>query len=225
MIHSMNIHQDGVEIKQHLLPDQLLQDVIAEISQSKDLIEKHGIRNAEKKFKSIFQVAHHKNLQQEARKILGGEPQIVRVIFFDKNPDKNWLVSWHQDKTVALNQKFNCEGWGPWTVKDNTHHVQPPLGVLNKMITFRIHLDPSDEENGCLLVMPGSHKRGILKHSEINEITGKDTALPCRVDYGDTFIMRPHILHSSKKSIEPTHRRVIHIEYSSYKLPIDISWA
>lgn len=44
--------------------------------------------------------------------MLGSQPEIVRVIFFDKTPDKNWLVTWHQDKTILVNSKSDIAGWG-----------------------------------------------------------------------------------------------------------------
>ena len=49
--------------------------------------------------------------------VLRGDSHLVRAIFFDKTPEKNWFVSWHQDKTVALNRRVEMEGWGPWSSK------------------------------------------------------------------------------------------------------------
>ena len=222
---NMDIDRDGIEIKKGLLPEHLIHDVITEVEATSEVINKHGIRNAEKKFKTISKIARCQELIEEARVILNDAPKVVRVIFFDKTPEKNWLVSWHQDKTVALSQKFELDGWGPWTIKENIHHVQPPLEVLNKMATFRIHLDSANEENGCLRIVLGSHKLGILKQDQISEIVNKEKVVPCVVNKGDTLIMRPHILHSSSKAIKPNHRRVIHIEFSSYKLPQNVRWA
>jgi len=51
-----------------------------------------------------------------ASSILGSKPEIVRVIYYDKTPDKNWLVTWHQDKTIALDSKEEIEGWGVWSI-------------------------------------------------------------------------------------------------------------
>jgi len=222
---TLSFQNDGVEIKKGLLSRIQIQNVIDEIENSDNEMPKHGIRNAEKKFPSILEVARSKNILEEARAILAGEPNLVRVIFFDKTPEKNWLVTWHQDKTVALNRTIPLEGWGPWTVKDTTHHVQPPIEVLNKMVTFRLHLDAANDENGCLKVIPGSHKSGILKQKEVDNIVEKDEAISCVVDAGDTVVMRPHLLHSSSKALKPKHRRVIHIEFSSYELPDDVFWA
>ena len=81
------------------------------------------------------------------------------------------------------------------------------------------------KKNGCLKVIPGTHKHGILKQEEIDELVQNASVVPCIVDAADAVIMRPHILHSSSKANEPCHRRVVHLEYSSYVLPDGASWA
>jgi len=222
---TFDVYTHGVEIKENLIPLDLIQAVIAEVEASSLKLPKHGVRNADKKFSSVLNLVTYGKLINEARNILGKEPQIVRVIFFDKTPEKNWLVTWHQDKTVALSDKNEIEGWGPWTLKDKTHHVQPPVSVLNQMITFRVHLDSASSENGCLRVIPCSHENGILKQKEIDELVKNTESVFCEVKAGDAVVMRPHILHSSSKSIVPEHRRVVHVEFSSYELPNEVNWA
>ncbi len=93
------------------------------------------------------------------------------------------------------------------------------------MITFRLHLDDSDKNNGCLKVITKSHNLGILTQKRINEITKKQKPYLCEVQAGDLVMMKPHILHSSSKSVNPKHRRVVHIEYSNYELPENLTWA
>ncbi len=222
---NLNLQEHGIEIKSDLVSDDLLQAVISEVSTSDQAMQKHGIRNAEKKFSSISNVISSSGIVEEARRILGQDPQVVRVIFFDKTPEKNWLVTWHQDKTVALNQKFDLEGWERWTLKDGTHHVQPPIEVLNQMITIRLHLDPADDENGCLKVIPESHKHGIFKQKQIDKIVSEQDPILCVAGVGDAVIMRPHILHASSKAVAPDHRRIVHVEFSVFELPEGIGWA
>ncbi|NOQ64194.1 MAG: hypothetical protein GQ582_06755 [Methyloprofundus sp.] len=187
--------------------------------------QKGGVRNAEKKYQSIKNLVSSEKLLNRARNYLLNDPKVVRVIYFDKTIENNWLVTWHQDRTVAVTERFELEGWGSWSVKDGTHHVQPPLEVLNNMITFRVHLDAANEKNGCLKIMPCSHKLGILSQAEINQYCNNHTSINCIVNKGDTLIMRPHLLHSSSKAVNPTNRRVVHIEFSGFCLPEGILWA
>lgn len=221
----MDIDKRGFEIRKNLVPKNLLQAVLFELENSDNFAGIQGIRNAEKRFTSVSNIISCPSFVEAASNILQDEPQVIRTILFDKTPAKNWLVSWHQDKTVAVSSKFDLSGWGPWTLKDNTHHVQVPLEVLNNSITFRIHLDPADETNGCLRVLPFSHTLGILKQNEISDFVDENNVVSCEAEVGDTLIMRPHLLHSSSKGSRPGHRRVIHVELSSYELPPGICWA
>ena len=86
----------------------------------------------------------------------------VRSILFDKTPRQNWPVSWHQDLTIAVQKEATCEGYGPWTTKEGVPHVQPPVELLEKMVTARIHLDDTDASNSALMVIPGSHRLGKI---------------------------------------------------------------
>lgn len=221
----MNILEHGIEIKKQTISGSVIDDIKSEVSASDDGYPRYGIRNAEKKFGSINQLASSDTFISLASSILGSSPQVVRVIFFDKTPDNNWLVSWHQDKTITVDQATHLDDWGPWSIKDGIHHVQPPLEVLEQMVTFRLHLDDADENNGCLKVIPGSHKLGILAQDDIAGVVNSNHHCLCKVKAGDLVIMRPHILHASTKSTHPVHRRVVHIEYSNYPLPGKLQWA
>jgi len=221
----VNIQDNGLEIIENFLPQEIIEAIISEVSSYDSSDSKHGIRNAEKKFYSINQLINSDLIQNQAKEILGSPPMLVRSIFFDKTPEKNWLVTWHQDKTISVSGKKDISGWGPWSIKDGIHHVQPELTVLNQMVTFRLHLDDANESNGCLKVIPNSHHKGIIKQSDINNIVHTEQSYNCSVKAGDVVLMRPHILHSSSKSTSPSHRRVVHLEFSNYNLPQDLQWA
>ena len=220
----MNIFEHGIEIEKQFVSTDIIDVIKQEVETSEISQSKHGIRNAEKKFLSINSLVQSSQFINKAKFILNDQPEIVRVIFFDKTPTKNWLVTWHQDKTIAVNSKAEISGWGSWSIKDGIHHVQPDINTLNKMVTFRVHLDDANEQNGCLKVIPKTNNLGILSQQKINEITQQQTAFSCEVQAGDVVLMKPHILHSSSKSTNPNHRRVVHIEYSSYKLPHGLKW-
>ena len=38
-------------------------------------------------------------------------------------------------------RRVESPGYGPWTVKAGIAHVRPPIGVLEGMLTLRVHLD------------------------------------------------------------------------------------
>lgn len=146
----------------------------------------------------------------------------VRSLFFDKNCQANWSVPWHQDLTITVKSKIETPGFYPWSIKAGVHHVQPPITILESMITLRLHLDNTDVSNGCLSIIPRSHKQGLLSSEEIQKL--KSRAINCQALAGDILVMKPLLVHSSKKATEPSNRRVIHIEFSSVKLPNNLQW-
>ncbi len=137
----------------------------------------------------------------------------VRSILFDKTPEENWPVAWHQDLTICVIEKTDCENYGPWSVKDGIPHVQPPVALLNRMVTARIHLDPTGADNGALSIVPGSHLLGKLASEKIPELATESSIL-CECQPGDVLLMSPLILHSSKRSTRPKRRRILHFEYA-----------
>ena len=152
------------------------------------------------------------------------EPFPVRAIYFDKSPESNWLVAWHQDLTLALRSRADVSGFGPWSTKDGVPHVQPPVEMLQQMLTVRLHLDDADETNGALRVLPGTHLSGRLLSERIQELRIHQPDYLCVASAGDAMLMRPLLLHASSRSDSVRHRRVLHIEYAAFALPGGLEW-
>lgn len=153
-----------------------------------------------------------------------GAPRLVRAIYFDKSPGANWLVPWHQDLTFAVRERREVPGFGPWSVKDGIPHVQPPVGLLEQVITVRLHLDPCDGDNGALRVLPGTHALGRLAADQIQDCRTQVAEVLCAMEAGDALLMRPLLLHASSKSMTDRHRRILHLEYAGFDLPDGLAW-
>ena len=139
----------------------------------------------------------------------------VRFILFDKTAAENWPVSWHQDLSIAVVERRELEGYRAWTVKNGVCHVQPPVRLLESMVTVRLHLDDAPASNGALRVVPGSHALGRLPSGEVMREVGKRGEVVCACAAGDVLLIKPLLLHASSRSKQSTgHRRVIHIEYA-----------
>jgi ectoine hydroxylase-related dioxygenase (phytanoyl-CoA dioxygenase family) len=157
------------------------------------------------------------------RSIFGSNYFIVKSIYFDKPAASNWFVAYHQDLTISVDKKAAIEDFGPWTIKQNQYAVQPPLQILENIYTIRIHLDETNQDNGALKVIPRSHSKKIYRPETIN--WDIETESICNVTKGGIMIMKPLLLHSSGRTINNKRRRVIHIEFSSDKLPEPLQWA
>lgn len=183
-----------------------------------------GIRNLLNVLPSARGLANNGFIRSLVKRVLGNDSRVVRGMFFDKHKDANWKVAWHQDLTIAVRQRLNVTGYGPWSMKAGIPHVQPPVPVLENMLTLRLHLDDTDEANGALRVLPGSHKHGRLKAEDIQSWQERDEIVSCEVAKGGAMLMRPLLLHASSTAKHPRHRRVLHFEYSSSGLPEGLEW-
>ena len=221
----MSLSENGYELINSFLSSEQLEAFNSELGSFELPQSSGGIRNAQSKYHSVRSFSSSEHVLKHAARYLKGKPKFVRAILFNKTASNNWLVPWHQDITVAVSSKFSADGWGPWSEKDGVLHVQPPVEVLNSMVTFRVHLDSTSEENGCLSVVPMSHKLGILPQQEILEHSNAFSPVICPAPEGSALVMRPHLLHASAKGTSPTQRRVLHLEYSDYELPSEVSWA
>lgn len=162
-------------------------------------------------------------LKEILEKTFGNRFFVVKCIYFDKPASSNWFVSYHQDLTISVDKKRETNGFQCWTVKQNQFAVQPPLAILQNIVTVRIHLDPTNENNGALRVVPQSHKKGIYRPKQIDWNT--ETEVNCSVAKGGIMLMKPLLLHSSGRTTNNARRRVIHMEFSSIELPNELNWS
>jgi hypothetical protein len=173
---------------------------------------------------TVAALVRSERLLELVRPFVGPAARPVRAIYFDKSPNANWFVPWHQDLTIAVRERVDAPGFGPWSVKAGVPHVQPPVEFLAQMLAVRLHLDPADETNGALRVLAGSHLCGWLAPDEIADWRARGAEVVCTAAAGDALLMRPLLLHASSKSTSPCSRRVLHIEYAGFDLPAGIAW-
>ena len=181
----------------------------------------YGERNL-LEIEEIRKLAVAQSVKFLATSVLGHACFAVRAILFDKNASDNWNVTWHQDRVIAVKHRVNSDSLRGWSVKAGVHHVQPPAEVVREMLALRLYLDDCGEGNGPLLVLPGSHN-DFIGDDEL-ETWKKREMVVCTAKRGDAILMRPLILHSSARSVQPHRRRVIHIEFASGDLPYGLEW-
>lgn len=159
-----------------------------------------------------------------AASILGKGAKPVRAILFNKSPDTNWSLAWHQDRTICVKERRETPGFGPWTVKSGMNHVAPPFELLARMITLRAHLDDVPVTNAPLLIAPGSHAFGRIPVSDVDRIVRHCGTRACLADTGDIWLYSTPILHASEAALLPTSRRALQVDYAAEDLPYALEW-
>jgi|SRR5215217_1536186 len=159
-----------------------------------------------------------------ARRLLGAAARPVRALFFDKTPERNWALGWHQDRTIAVRHRGETPGFTAWTLKSGIAHVVPPFDYLERMLTLRIHLDPAGPDNAPLLVAPGSHRLGRVAEPDIPAAVERLGSRLCLAQAGDVWAYSTPILHASARSLKPARRRVLQLSYSADTLPNGLEW-
>jgi len=228
--HQTEITEKGYTLLENVFSDEELESIINLVEnadRTKATFRKSSglfaIRQFLKEVPECASLIFNDKLRKIISNYFGKGCFVVKSIYFDKPEQSNWFVAYHQDLTISVDQKTAVEGYGPWTVKQNQFAVQPPLNVLENIYTIRIHLDDTDENNGALKVICGSHAKGIYRPETINWNNEKEET--CNLKAGDVMIMKPLLLHSSGRTTNNNKRRVIHIELSDIELPEPLQWA
>jgi len=113
-----------------------------------------------------------------------------------KSPEYGSPVEWHQD----------------WAFYPHTN---------DDILAVGVSMDDMMYENGCLLVIPGSHKGPILTHHQngrfagavTEDVTDADKAVPIELKAGGISIHHVRTLHASARNVSPNPRRLLLYQY------------
>ncbi|KTR97197.1 phytanoyl-CoA dioxygenase family protein [Pantoea dispersa] len=152
-----------------------------------------------------YKIISSPELVNIANELLGDNIAHFYSRYFAKKPDTGREVPWHQDGAYY------------------------PLDPI-RLCTLWLSLTDSTPENGCLKVIPGTHKydlhalkeakdeRSILKR--VMDITGIDTTgvVHIKTQPGDVVVIHPNLLHSSDINRSDKWRIGLAIRY----IPTDV---
>ena len=202
------LSEHGYQIIDNFICQESLEAINRDIESHEKIKDRYGIGHAEKTLLAVNNYVSSPEFIEKAQKFLDGDVEIKRAIVFNKTEDNNWAIGWHQDRAMTI---------------DNQDVKQLPAEWINKMITICIHLDDTNEKNGCMKIMPNTHKIGLLSPSEINEYTAENPQVYCEGPAGSALVMRSHVIHGSDIGSQPSQRRVLHLELCS-QFPCEMQW-
>ena len=124
-----------------------------------------------------------------------------------KAPEIGLGFPWHQDKFYFGKRFKTATTAGTWTA-----------------------IDPADRENGCLYVIPGSHKQAIAEHDDIEgsqqtefklaRNARDEDGVAVEVPPGAVIWFHSHLLHKSTNNHSQRFRR----SYVSHYLSAQAEW-
>lgn len=128
---------------------------------------------------------------------------------------------WHDQFVIKFPDK-TAEGVFPWH-QDNgyTEKIFP-----DNNITLWVALDKVSVENGCVWVVPGSHKKGRLDH-KVNGSSWHMTldvegdGIPAEMEAGEAIAFSAYTLHRSKSNLSSNPRRALFLEYCDADTHVD----
>jgi non-haem Fe2+, alpha-ketoglutarate-dependent halogenase len=157
----------------------------------------------------VYQIVSHPNVLDAVESVLGADLLIWDTGWFVKMPGDDKYISWHQDATY----------WG----------LRPP-----KVTTAWIALSASVPENGCMRVVPASHKHPVLPHRDTfapqNALSrGQEVAVTVDEDQAVDIILRPGeislhdigIVHGSRANTSGLARIGLAVRYISTEVVQD----
>ena len=131
--------------------------------------------------------------------------------------------------TDKLNLKPAREGSGFGWHQDSPYWI-PEASHLDRLPNVMVALDDADRGNGCLRVIPGSHRRGLLPGRRgPGRLDGLFTdpacfdasrQVPVEVPAGSAIFFAAHLVHGSGPNRSPRPRRAVVITYQPEGFPM-----
>ncbi|OPA75187.1 phytanoyl-CoA dioxygenase [Paenibacillus selenitireducens] len=141
---------------------------------------------------AFMQAIVHPNMRNILSQIIGPNVQLHHSKMLVKPPENGAAFPMHQD----------------YPYFPHANHT---------MLAASVHLDYADEENGCLRVIPGSHKEGSLPHVGSYYLNHKEyptkDGTPCIADAGDVLFFNYLTIHGSDPNRSSRTRRNVLFQY------------
>jgi phytanoyl-CoA hydroxylase len=137
----------------------------------------------------------HPVFRQLTRHYIGDDVSIFRSMFMNKPANRGTVLPWHQDVG---------EGWGLDTTPATTVWTA---------------IDDATVESGCMQIVPGSHKHGILnaKHFTSEEDQARyctpDKVMDLEMRAGEAVLINNLMIHRSGVNITDNPRRALSVAY------------
>ncbi|WOO40594.1 phytanoyl-CoA dioxygenase family protein [Rubellicoccus peritrichatus] len=146
----------------------------------------------------FLELMRHPLFESTCRQVYGNEADIAvfRAMFMNKPANRGTFLPWHQDR---------------WTFLDR-----------DPQLTIWCALDPATKENGCVQIVPASHRNGLINPShpsgfltdeQAAEYATAENIVYVELEPGDVVFLHNYLLHASDVNRSSQSRRAFSICY------------
>jgi len=182
-----------------------------------------------------------------------GEPDLGQLLFPERHlPRLHDTAMWRNGKRIAARllgvDPHSIESWGHLIFKPPGHGGETPwhqdeayweTHLAYHAVGAWVPLDDTDEDNGCLWFVPGSHHGDVLPHRHLGDnpsvhilelVDPIDTtgAVPVPLPAGAVSFHHPRTLHYARPNTTDRRRRAWATEYQTapvqLETPADRPW-
>ncbi|MBM3265652.1 MAG: phytanoyl-CoA dioxygenase family protein [candidate division Zixibacteria bacterium] len=140
-------------------------------------------------------IAFHPGMVGIANTLFGPDITLFQSMLLMKPPHFGGQKVWHQD-----NAYFRL--------------------VPNDIVGFWVACDDTDVDNGCMHVLPGSHRNGVAEHGGVADDYGLlhppcvEDAIACQLSAGSALVFHGEIYHFTPSNQTDRRRRAVQYHYA-----------
>jgi phytanoyl-CoA hydroxylase len=151
----------------------------------------------------LFEYVQHPRLLDQVEAFVGGDVASIHTMLINKPPGVDGRHPLHQDLLYF------------------------PFRPADQIVAAWTALEPSTRENGCLVVVPGTHRGELLPHANpdweylntgyfgATGVGAETERVHLEMQPGDTVFFHPLLLHGSGQNRSSGFRRAISAHYAS----------
>ncbi len=132
-----------------------------------------------------------------------------------KPPFEGSAKPWHQDLPEGFVTHEEADRLRPWGTDLQPEQVP--------VVAIQYYLDDSTLENGCIQVVPGSHRRGLFEDPLHESLIDQSEVVAAELKAGDALLFHCLTYHYSAPNTSPHGRRGVVYEYMAPATGVELS--
>jgi phytanoyl-CoA hydroxylase len=151
----------------------------------------------------LYEYVQHPSLLDQVQAFIGRDVASIHTMLINKPPGVDGRHPLHQDLLYF------------------------PFRPADRIVAAWTALEPTTRENGCLVVVPGTHRGELLRHANpdweylntgyfgATDVGSKTDRVHLEMEPGETVFFHPLLLHGSGQNRSNGFRRAISAHYAS----------